>query len=364
MTDTNTIRILSLDGGGERGYLSLKFLIKFIELWGINPGDIAQRFDVICGTSIGGIMGLAFAFGKTPGEIESFFTEKGRYIFTLGSETGGPVILYPTPGIVPSATYKLTLLGLDIPFYNSSGTYADKYGTGLLSATLGDFFGTATLADLQTKVLIPSYQTDTGTFVSFSNYQKTEFIGQNELIKNVALATSAAPLYLASNSHPVSFGGHQYSDGGVYLNNPALMGMALGKMLKPSANRVCILSLGTGLVPGEGSYQLFGSSFREYLQRNLTDTVNPLAILGALVNQAGGGSEESVAKTLQLISRYTLDQLYYYRYQPIFDDLPPEQLPTLDNTTETILNYYATKAESWYQNDFLNIQNFIGHLDA
>jgi len=162
----------------------------------------------------------------------------------------------------------------------------------------------------------------------------------------------------------LQIGGHQYSDGGVYLNNPALMGMALGKMLKPSANRVCILSLGTGLVPGEGSYQLFGSSFREYLQRNLTDTVNPLAILGALVNQAGGGSEESVAKTLQLISRYTLDQLYYYRYQPIFDDLPPEQLPTLDNTTETILNYYATKAESWYQNDFLNIQNFIGHLDA
>ena len=361
MSDSNTIRVLSLDGGGERGYLSLKFLIKFLDSWGINPADIAKKFDVICGTSIGGIMGLAFAFGKTPSEIESFFTSAGQYIFTLGSQTIGPVVVPPpSPRIVPSSFNKLALLADDIPFYSSSGHYSEQYGTGLLAATLNSFFGTNRLSDLQTNVLIPAYETDTGKFVSFSNWNNSRFIGQNELIKNVALATSAAPLYLASNSYPVSFGGHQYSDGGVYLNNPALMGIALAKITKPSANRICVLSLGTGLVPGEGTYSLFDRPLTKYL----VEIVNPLATVGALVGQAGGGSEESVAETLLLMSQYTLDQLYYYRYQPLFNDLPEGELPTLDNTTSTILNYYASKAETWYQNDIANIQNFIGHLEA
>ena len=356
MSDSNTIRVLSLDGGGERGYLSLKFLIKFIELWGIDPADIAKKFDVICGTSIGGIMALAFALGKTPSEIEPFFTDSGPYIFTLGSNSVGPVMLPPpTPGIVPSETFKLTLITQDNPFYSSSGNYSADYGTGLLAATLQSFFLEKKLSDLKTNVLIPSYQTDTNKFVSFSNFQNPRFIGQNELVKNVALATSAAPIYLASASHPISFGGHQYSDGGTYLNNPALMGLALAKMVKPCANRVCLLSLGTGLSPSEGTYLNF--------EKNL-ELINPLDIVGALVLQASTGSEESVAETLSLISQFTLDQLYYYRYQPIFNDLPEGQKATLDNTTGTILNYYVQKANTWYNNDLAKITNFIGHLDA
>ena len=368
MSDTNTIRVLSLDGGGERGYLSLKFLIKFIDQWGINPADIAKNFDVICGTSIGGIMALAFALGKTPSEIESFFTTAGPYIFTLGSQTPGPVIWLPiTPGIVPSAAHMLTLMTTDIPFYHSSGSYSADYGTGLLAVTLESFFGTNILSNVQTNVLIPSYQTDTGKFVSFSNWNNSRFIGQSELIKNVALATSAAPLYLASNTYPISFGGHQYSDGGVYLNNPALMGIALAKMSKPTANRICVLSLGTGLVPGEGSYSLLSKSFRQHLEtivNPLEAIVDPLTILGELVGQAGSGSEEAVHETLSLMSQYTLDQLYYYRYQPIFNDLPAGQSPTLDNTTTTILDYYSGKADAWHTQDLANIENFIGHLDA
>jgi len=69
-------------GGGERGYLADKFLIQFVQLWGIDPGDIWKHFDVICGTSIGGILALALAAGRTPEQLLPFFTNQGPYIFS------------------------------------------------------------------------------------------------------------------------------------------------------------------------------------------------------------------------------------------------------------------------------------------
>lgn len=376
MADSNTIRILSLDGGGERGYLSLKFLQKFIDLWGVDPSTLASKFDVICGTSIGGIMSLAFASGKTPDEIESFFTTTGPYIFTLGTTSGIPPVwpVPPTSGIRINTLNEAAILGLiadDTPFYHSSGYYANNYGTGLLATTLQGFFGSTKLKDLQTNVLIPSYQTDVPKFVSFSNWNNPRYIGQNEYVSNAALATSAAPLYLASDSYPIQFGNpsHKYSDGGIYLNNPALMGLALGQIVKPYATRYCILSLGTGLNPGEGSYAgQYSTLYRrlsDHVFRNNLSLVNPLTLLGQLLVEAGTGSEEAVHETLSLMSNlYTLNQLYYYRFQPIFNDIPQGEDTGLDNTSTTILNYYDTKATAWYENDLANIQTFINRLNV
>ena len=74
-------------------------------------------------------------------------------------------------------------------------------------------------------VIIPSYKANTDTFVLFSNLNYGEFVGQNESIVNVALATSAAPLYLP----PHGFGGGVYFDGGIYQNNPAQIALNTAK---------------------------------------------------------------------------------------------------------------------------------------
>ena len=71
--DCNTVRVLSLDGGGIRGYLSLKWLQRFISQWGVNGNELWKYFDVICGTSIGGIAALSYAYGKSPDELKPFF---------------------------------------------------------------------------------------------------------------------------------------------------------------------------------------------------------------------------------------------------------------------------------------------------
>jgi hypothetical protein len=56
------LRILSLDGGGTRGVLTIVLLAKIIEEMGIEVHDL---FDIICGTSTGGILACLFAIKRT-----------------------------------------------------------------------------------------------------------------------------------------------------------------------------------------------------------------------------------------------------------------------------------------------------------
>lgn len=482
MADPNTIRILELDGGGERGYLSISWLQKFITQWGVDPSKIAQQFDVICGTSIGGIMALSLAYGMTPAEISTFFTVQGPYIFSLSSLI---------PSWRPNSVIKVALILADIPFYQSSGPTAASYGSGLLQATLQTNFGTDTLQNLQTNVIVPSYQEDTSTFVLFSNANVPGLIGQNTLISDVGLATGAAPVYLP----PWIIGAHPYIDGGVYQNNPAQFGVVLGKILKPNANRICVLSVGTGRgeigfdpsgktgiplasdpiattngsstvivtvpttsvftngqnvtvsgatdtggitaiqlnitaaitiinsisfsyiaggtatssVSGGGSSVVvqyidelssFDEKFLKGKKRKISfhpegitpqqfkqtpiyaellkkdplieekiqalretnilafDTIQ--SIFG-LFEIASTGGQESVAQTLLMDSLYTLDQLYYYRFNTILD---PTKNTELDNTDPSILTYYNNLAISLFNDDIDSISTFIGHLTA
>lgn len=490
MADPNTIRILELDGGGARGYFSLCWLEKFVNQWGINPEDVAKNFDIICGTSVGGMMALSLAYGLTPDNnpttgMFKFFTETAPYIFSLSSLI---------PSWTPNLPTKVGLILADIPFYQSSGPTADSYGYGLLVKSLEDTFGTDTLQNLKTNVVIPSYRTNTKSFVLFSNINNGRFIGQNALIKDVALATGSPPVYMPS----WSFNGNTYIDGGVYQNNPAAFGLTLGKIMKPNAKRVCILSLGTGLgeigfdpegsngiplannplstsvssstvtvtVPttsiltngqnvtisgatptggiaavdlnitapisiinsstfsyssngtatssttGGGSSVVLdyidepsfmlnmqkktpfypsGISYNDFQStpvyeklllknpqiekkiRELDFSENKSAAFGAfpefntiqsifgLFEIASVGGQESVAEFLLQNSLYTLDQLYYYRFNTIFDPLINTEL---DSTSSETYNYYVTKAEELFNNDNINISNFIGHLTA
>lgn len=368
MSDPNTIRILSFDGGGERGYLSLNFFQKFVQLWGIDPTTIAQQFDVICGTSVGGIMALSLAFGKTPDELAPFFTSTvdprgGPYIFSLTSLI---------PSVRPNLATKIGLILADTPFYQSSGSTADQYGSGLLASNLQNQFGSNTLQDLKTNVIIPSYNSGpplaavgTGTYVMFSNLNYPDFIGQNALISDVALATGSAPIYLPPATLTGDPSGDEYIDGGVYQNNPASFGRTLAQMIKPTANRACVLSLGTGIGeigfdPGNPSIidSRVDPKMLEMLRSN-TLAFDSIQTIFALFGIAATGGQESVAKALSLESSYTLDQLYYYRFQPMLD---PNLNTELDNTDPEILTYYENTATDYFNEDIENISNFIGHL--
>jgi hypothetical protein len=80
-----------------------------------------------------------------------------------------------------------------------------------------------------------------------------------------------------------------------------------------------------------------------------------------LIGAMGGGAQEIVAKELEIESKYTLDNLYYYRMQYYLD---PAKDTELDNSTTSILAYYEESATNYFNNDIANISSFISRLDA
>lgn len=388
MSDPNTIRILSLDGGGTRGLVSATFMGLFVDQWGINPNEIWKYFDVITGSSIGGIQALGYAFGLAPTDLQGFFTTDSPWIFTTD---------VANPSVQPSTLSKVNTI-INGPLANPTFYPSTTAGIGTmrLNSKLTTVFGTNTLQNMNTKVIITSFEkndsnpdfsqyTNTPVYLSnISNQIVPILTGQTSTAVDVAMATSAAPLYFA----PWTIGSNTYIDGGVTQNNPASFALAVGRAVKKSANRFCVLSLGTGL----GDVGFPPSSFfsRKKFNHQLSDFRNNpkgfadkwqvsakemkglkdldglgllegayliMYLLGATVT----GPQEIVAQELNIRSNYTLDNLFTYRFQYYFD---PAKETELDNTSSDILTYYTSSATTQYNNDIENITTFLGHLTA
>ncbi len=333
MADPNTLRVLSFDGGGTRGILGATFLKRFTELWGIAPNEIWKYFDVICGTSVGGIMAAGVSTGITPDEMIEFLREQSPWIFSTSS-----VI----PGVRATMIDKLATMILGGSFYPNDN----------LKFVLEAQFGSETMESMLTNTLITSYNYDTNTPILFSNVEFPGSTGQNEFITHVTLATSAAPFYLPLAQWPVlEEMSHRYIDGAAIKNNPAIPGMAFGKTIKPSANRVCVLSVGSGL--GDiGFHQVPGG---------IPPDESNMSFIFTLLGITISGPQEVDAQTLSLLDQYSLDELYTYRFQAILD---PDEDTDLDNSTTGYFDYMQATANARVDDDILNITNFLAHLTA
>ena len=83
MMETRTYRILSLDGGGIRGVFPAAFLARLEEHL---QQPIGRYFDLIAGTSTGGIIAIGLGLGLSAGDIMKLYVEQGPAIF--GQEHG------------------------------------------------------------------------------------------------------------------------------------------------------------------------------------------------------------------------------------------------------------------------------------
>lgn len=385
MSDPNTIRVLSLDGGGMRGYISCVFMDLFVQQWGINPNEIWKYFDVITGSSIGGIQALAYSIGLSPSDISGFFTNDGQWVFTTSTST---------PSSQPSTLTKInTIVGgpLSDPTFYPSNT--PGIGTMRLNSGLTNIFGTKTLQDALTNVVItsfekndnnPDYAQTTNTPVYFSNSSIVPVLsGQNSSMVNVGMATSAAPLYFA----PWNIGDNSYIDGGVTQNNPASFGLAVARALKPLANRFCVLSIGTGLgdvgfpptttfikakkeiIDLNNNPKVYGEKWKLSSKQvnNLQTVANNLGALeGAnlimyLLGAMSTGPQEIAAQELNIVSNYSVSNLYNYRMQYY---LQPDLDTELDDSTPAILAYYKSSVTDYFNSDISNITTFIARLNV
>lgn len=334
--DSKTTRVLNLDGGGARGYLSIKFLQKFCDESNIPSDELWQYFDCVSGVSIGAINAVGIADGIPLETIELIYLEKAKRIFsTNGVDSNRPSNLTKVIDLVQSTA-----------FYESPNE-TSNYGHNILHSTLVELFGDRTLSSLKTKVIIPAFRKIAKKYVMFSNYDHPNFIGKDAKIVDVLRATSAAPFYLPK----YVFDGYTYIDGGIYRNNVTDISLDLGMLVKPLAKRYCVLSVGTGI----GEYGFHDSEVIEDQEQNA------ISEIVKLLNISMTGSQESVDFSLKLRSYAPLYNFYYYRFNPVLDSNINTEL---DNTDPSFFSYLNSSVDTHYASESQKITNFIGHFLA
>lgn len=206
--DLARFQILSFDGGGLKGLFPAAVLAAVEEDLGVT---IADHFDLIAGTSTGGLIALALGAGMRPKEVVDFYVSRGPAIFGAGRRIGR--------------------------------LWRSKHGPERLRAALVDVFGDRVLGTSDKRLVIPSYSLDSNDVYVFKTRHHDRLRRDHrELMVDVAMATTAAPLFL-----PVfQLRNNRLIDGGVWANNPTLIAVAEAtSMLGVPLDRLRILSMGT-----------------------------------------------------------------------------------------------------------------------
>jgi len=208
---TERFQILSLDGGGIKGLFSAAMLAFLEEDHDVS---IKDHFDLIVGTSTGGIIALGLGLGMKPREIVHFYVEKGTLIF---------------PELKTAKTRQL---------------YRTKFDIAPLENALKECFGDALLGDSTKRLVIPSYNIGEDDIYLFKTPHHKRLKRDYKVpVWKVALATSAAPTYFPSCQKVDHI---RLIDGGVWANNPTMVGIVEAvSMLDVSLNSISVLSLGT-----------------------------------------------------------------------------------------------------------------------
>ncbi|KAF5444969.1 hypothetical protein F2P56_034060 [Juglans regia] len=255
----NVITVLSIDGGGIRGLIPgtiLDFLESELQKLDGEDARIADYFDVIAGTSTGG---LVTAMLTAP-------NEKNRPVFA--AKDIKDFYLNHCPKIFPQNNCPLFPLTTKILKALSGPKYDGKYLHNLVREKLGSTRMHQTL----TNVVIPTFDLKRLQPTIFSSYEVKKNPSLDALLSDVCIATSAAPTYLPpyyfETKDPVgNVREFNLTDGGVAANNPALL--AIGEVtkeilrgspdffpIKPmDYGRFFVISLGTGSHKDEEKYK-------------------------------------------------------------------------------------------------------------
>lgn len=197
-------RILTIDGGGLKGAMPAAFLA---EVEQISGQRIVDNFDLIAGTSTGGIIALGLALGLTASEILDFYVTRGPRIF---DQEPGEGVLAAAMAVVRRWTRSMRQVG------------TSKYDANALKAELSAVLGDHRIGDALTRVVIPAYDSANGGLYVFKTAHHERLAADWRVpMVDAALATAAAPTYLPAHSFD---GAAHLLDGGVWANNP--MGVA------------------------------------------------------------------------------------------------------------------------------------------
>lgn len=204
--DNKSVKILSIDGGGIKGLVVLKQL-EFFEH--ISKKPIYKHFDIITGTSTGGIIAVLLSLGYPAKSIRELYEIHGEKIFNK----------------------KPLRLGLLRP------KYSDEYFNEVISRYLKDY----KLSDCKTDIVIPAYNITKNRLDIFTKYDVDAVASKNNSkLFDIVRSTASAPSYFKAHKIDDNY----FVDGGLLVNNPTEI--AFLEALKQGYNNFQMLSFSTG----------------------------------------------------------------------------------------------------------------------
>ncbi len=210
---SNHFQILALDGGGAKALFTAHVLARLERDLGVN---IKDSFDLIAGTSAGGIVALGLGAGLVPSEIVGHYEELVETVF-------------------PATRRRLwrRLCQLTAPIYDADA----------LRPALTKVLGERLLGDSTKRLVIPAWDVQRGAVHIFKTPHHARLVRDWRIpMVDIAMATSAAPLYFPA----ARVDGHRLIDGGVWANNPSVVAISEAvSMLNVPLNSIRVLNVGT-----------------------------------------------------------------------------------------------------------------------
>jgi len=219
------VKILAIDGGGIRGLIPAVVLADLERRTGRRS---AEMFDLIAGTSTGGILGCGLT---RPGE-------NGAPAFTAADLIG----LYESEG--PEIFHRSLVKRIE-----SVDGYADeRYEDRGLNAALNRYLDGTRLSQAVCDVFITAYEIERRQAFFFRSSRARTDPAYDFTFVDVARATSAAPTYFEPVRVSDAAGAASYAliDGGVFALNPAMCAYAELSATGRSDAIDLVVSLGTG----------------------------------------------------------------------------------------------------------------------
>ena len=245
-----TLRILSIDGGGLRGVVPVSILAEFQNKLKVYSGkDIWQCFDLIAGTSTGGLITSAITLkdknAPAPtakyslNDILNIYIDRGKHIFPQHSRLGN---------------FWHGLKDIFRPTFSDSG----------IAKVFSDVLGENRISDCLTKIMVSCYDLNNNMPLFFKSLDHEINPSLDAKLYDICRATSAGPTYLPAYAfnypkNPETELPHRNCiDGGVYVNNPSMAALAEvvknfkyydSSILKKEDidfNKIFVLSVGTG----------------------------------------------------------------------------------------------------------------------
>jgi uncharacterized protein len=288
------VRVLAIDGGGIRGLIPALVLA---ELERRADRHIYELFDLIAGTSTGGILACALcAPDPLPAEeVAAIYEEEGPAIFDR------------------SVWQRIR---------SAEGLLDEKYDSGALDRALERFLAGKRLADTVPELIVPTYDMSEPGPYFFKTRNAREYPADDVPLTVVARATAAAPTYF----EPLPVAERALVDGGVFAVNPAMCAFAEALRFHPSAD-VVLLSLGTG-------QRTRGRRFADVDDWGLVEWARP--ILDVVFDGASDAVDYQLSHVLG-DQRYWRLQVELTRASDDLDDATPQNLAELRRHAEELI---------------------------